>query len=165
MILTLFLVIGLLLWLLHVKLKLFLQSNGIINLIYKIIMVIQLQCIQHNIVNKYQKNNGNINQNYKVKQVGQQQCIQLDIVNKYLQNNGNMIQNFKMIMVMEILWLLNWHLMVLFLQSSGNTILVFKDGINGLQHYGQHIIKQFLHPSGITILILKTMKIRLFKII
>ena len=118
--LILFLVVGLQLWLLPVKLRSFLQNNGIINLIYRIIMVVQPHLIQHNIVNKFQKNNGNTNQSYKVKQVGQQQCLQLDIVNKYLQVNGIMIQDFKI--KKEILQLFIQQLKVLFPQYNGITI-------------------------------------------
>ena len=100
-ILILLVVIGLQLWLQLITV-LFHLSNGNINLIYKIMMVIQLQCLQLDAVNKYLLNSGNINQSYKVMMVGQQVCLQLDIVNRFHQVNGIMTQNFKLKMMIQL---------------------------------------------------------------
>ena len=60
-------------------------------------MAKQQQCIQRNIVNKFQIVIGTMNQIYKIVIIGQLEHIYYVIVSNYHQKNGGLIQPYKII--------------------------------------------------------------------
>lgn len=76
------------------KEDLFQNKNGIMILIYKMVLIILQLCIQQNIVKEFQMSIGIIIQIYKTKIKIMSLCYQLKII-LYLHNNGDLVSLYR----------------------------------------------------------------------
>lgn len=80
------------------KEDLFQNKNGIMILIYKMVLITLLRCVQQNIVKEFQMSIGIIIQIYKTKIKIMSPCYQLKII-LCLHNNGDLVSLYRIKMV------------------------------------------------------------------